>query len=138
MKAKKKVLIYIFREKNGEKELLVFSHRDHPEAGIQVVGGTVDKGEGKKTALIRELEEESGIVLQKSDLTKIGNSIYQRKDNAQINYRTYYSFETNQLPDEWDHVVKSTGADNNLVFQFFWISITKAKTVLVGNMQEFI
>ncbi len=35
---KKKVHAYITREKEGMKQLLVFKHRDIPEAGIQVPG----------------------------------------------------------------------------------------------------
>jgi hypothetical protein len=40
---KLKVLAYITR--NSSREVLVFDHRDKPQAGVQVPAGTVDEGE---------------------------------------------------------------------------------------------
>ncbi len=51
---KRKVLAYITREHNDQMELLVFKHRDHPEAGLQVPGGTVEDSELLIDALYRE------------------------------------------------------------------------------------
>ncbi len=42
-------------------QLLVFKHRDIHEAGIQVPGGTVDEGETLEAAILREVQEESGL-----------------------------------------------------------------------------
>ena len=58
---KKKVYAYITREKEGVMQLLVFKHRDIHEAGIQVPGGTVDEGETLEAAILREVQEESGL-----------------------------------------------------------------------------
>lgn len=58
---KKKVHAYITREKEGVMQLLVFKHRDIREAGIQVPGGTVDEGETLEAAILREVQEESGL-----------------------------------------------------------------------------
>lgn len=58
---KKKVHAYITREKEGVMQLLVFKHRDIHEAGIQVPGGTVDEGETLEAAILREVQEESGL-----------------------------------------------------------------------------
>lgn len=41
---KKKVHAYVTREKEGVMQLLVFKHRDIPEAGIQIPGGRLTKG----------------------------------------------------------------------------------------------
>lgn len=41
---KKKVHAYVTREKEGAMQLLVFKHRDTPEAGIQVPGEQLTKG----------------------------------------------------------------------------------------------
>ena len=60
---KKKVLIYITRTKNERTELLVFKHRDFPDAGIQVPAGSVEGDEEIEDAAIRETQEESGISL---------------------------------------------------------------------------
>ena len=52
-----KVLAYVTR---GD-ELLVFRHRDFPDAGLQVPAGTVQDGESPDVAVLRELREESGL-----------------------------------------------------------------------------
>ena len=53
-----KVTAFIVREKDGVKELLVFKH---PTAGIQIPAGTVEHGEDIKTAVKREVYEETGL-----------------------------------------------------------------------------
>ena len=53
-----KVTAFIIREKDGIKELLVFKH---PTAGIQIPAGTVEAGEDIKTAVKREVYEETGL-----------------------------------------------------------------------------
>ena len=45
-----KVLAYVTRLRNGDVELLVFDHRDAPEAGIQVPAGTIEPGESPDVA----------------------------------------------------------------------------------------
>ena len=42
-------------------QLLVLKHRDIHEAGIQVPGGTVNEGETLEAAILREVQEESGL-----------------------------------------------------------------------------
>ena len=138
MKIKIKVLSYFFRVKNKSRELLVFTHRDFPEAGTQVVGGTVEPGEDLINAIVREIYEESGLIVLPSECSKIGESIYLRKDFPEKNLRHYFEIKTNNLQNSWTHTVQSDGLDNQLVFHFFWIEETEAKKVLAGDMGEFI
>lgn len=60
MQIYRKVLAYI----TYNDKLLVFTHRDAPEAGVQVPGGTVEPDESIEDALYREIAEESGIEQQ--------------------------------------------------------------------------
>lgn len=137
MNEKTKVVAYILRkDSKNNQQLLVFSHRNMPEAGIQVVGGTVEHGENFPSALIREIMEESGLLLKASDLQKLGETKYIRKDRPEVNLRHYYEIYPQNLPDSWAHVVHSFGEDNGLVFDFFWLEIGKAKEVLTGNFGE--
>lgn len=139
MKQKCKVLAYIFRVTDLSNEILVFTHRDMPEAGIQVVGGTVENGEDLICALKREISEESGIFLDENTIfQKIGESLYQRKDKPELNIRHYFSFYTSELKDSWSHCVESTGEDNQLIFDFFWLPVDEACLKLTGNMGEFL
>ena len=137
MKEKIKVIAYIIRTKDSRDEVLVFTHRDFPEAGLQVVGGTVDPGENQKDALLREIKEESGLVFKAQDiLKKLGETQYLRKDIAEINLRHYYVLKGGDLPDSWSHTVVSNGLDNSLVFDFYWMPFSLAKNELTGNFGE--
>ncbi|HET6312761.1 MAG TPA: NUDIX domain-containing protein, partial [Chloroflexia bacterium] len=55
----RKAIAYITREVEGRKQLLVFTHRDNPEAGVQVPAGTAHEGEDIEATLFREVEEET-------------------------------------------------------------------------------
>lgn len=141
MKIKQKVLAYITRNNSGrdqkDDEVLVFLHRDHPEAGLQVPGGTVDPGEDLIEAIIREIFEESGLQMNRADIVrKIGETDYQRKDIPEINHRHYFLIHTKDLPETWAHTVHSNGADDGLVFLYSWMKIEQARAELTGKMGE--
>ena len=57
---KNKVLAYLTRINADTVELLVFRHRDFPDAGLQVPGGSIDTAETPMAAAHREIFEESG------------------------------------------------------------------------------
>ena len=121
MITKRKVLAYITKGKESNLELLVFNHRDHPDAGLQVPGGTVEEGEQLVDAVFREIKEETGI--EKGNLQLIGNihtSNYYPEDRETIHERTF--FHLSYLGDQqvWDHLVMCDGEDNGLVFQYRW------------------
>jgi len=121
MITKRKVLAYITKGQESNLELLVFKHRDHPEAGLQVPGGTVEVGEQLVDAMFREIKEETGI--EQGNLQLIGNihtSNYSPVDRETIHERTF--FHLSYLGEEkvWDHLVMCDGEDNGLVFQYRW------------------
>ncbi len=53
-----KVTAFITREADEVRQLLVFQH---PNAGIQLPGGTMEAGETPEIALLREVREETGL-----------------------------------------------------------------------------
>ncbi|MDZ8083994.1 MAG: NUDIX domain-containing protein [Nostoc sp. DedQUE12b] len=53
----KKVLAYVTKK----NELMVFTHTNFPEAGVQVPAGTVEEDEEPSEAVLREIYEESGV-----------------------------------------------------------------------------
>ena len=54
---RRKVFAYITK---GDR-LLVFAHPNHPNAGIQVPGGTLEEGETPEEGALREAQEETGL-----------------------------------------------------------------------------
>ncbi len=136
MNRKQKVLAYFYRNNQEIKEVLVFDHQGMPEAGTQIVGGTVEPGEDLMLAIKREIFEEAGLEILISELHFLAETIYQRKDRPEINERTYYKISGEKLPNNWSHRVISEGEDDGLVFLFYWISFEQAFEKLTGNFAE--
>jgi 8-oxo-dGTP pyrophosphatase MutT (NUDIX family) len=114
-----RVVAYVTREHEGRRELLVFDHRDHPEAGTQVPAGRLEPGEDIEAALLRELEEEAGLGdarvvrrLGDFDGADLGHG---------VGYRNYaYEVEAPAAPNAWEHEVFGDGDDAGLVFVYRW------------------
>lgn len=53
-----KVTAFVTRQSKGRHDLLLFKH---PNAGIQIPAGTVEDGETPEQAVIREVNEETGL-----------------------------------------------------------------------------
>jgi 8-oxo-dGTP diphosphatase len=111
---RQRVVAYVTRERAGVKELLVFDHRDYPDAGTQVPAGRIDPGESLEECLHRELDEEAG--LRGSVLRELGRPPWPPKyENRAFEVRA----EGNP-PDMWEHEVHGTGDDAGLVFLYRW------------------
>ncbi len=138
MNTKEKVLVYFVRKNNDHFELLVFDHLNMPEAGTQIIGGTVEDNEDLKSSLVREIKEESGLIVHHHELKDLGKTIYHRKDREEINHRTYflYTGDTSKISDYFEHTVKSDGEDNGIRFVYFWLSLKRAESQLTGNFGE--
>ncbi len=95
--------------------LLVFDHRDHPEAGTQVPAGGVQQDEDLLDAVIREVHEETGVRLD-AHPTLLGN--HQHLDGLGQPALSHF-FRVGApdgLPRAWQHVVTGDGDDTGLVF----------------------
>lgn len=88
----------------------------HPLAGVQLVKGTIEKGEAPCRAALRELAEESGI-----STATIENDLgcWDSGHQGQI-----WSFQLCQvigpLPEQWSH---QTLDDHGHLVEFFWASL---------------
>lgn len=103
-----KVFPLLFRKIEENTELLAFRH---PSAGKQFVKGTIEANESPQEAAVRELREESGVVLQ-DPLEYLGETIMPR-------HRQYWYFfiaEAVGLPSQWEH---QTEDDFGHKFSFF-------------------
>ncbi|KIL48182.1 NUDIX hydrolase [Jeotgalibacillus soli] len=135
---KRKVLAYITRENDGRRELLVFKHRDHPEAGLQVPGGTVEDTELLIDALYREVEEECGLTREELHLLgKLHKQMYYAEDREKYYERNFFHLEvTTETDDEWEHIVAGDGEDGGLHFQFQWAPIKQLKDYLADDQDN--
>lgn len=122
-----KVYAYITR---GEM-LLVFRHVDFPEAGIQVPGGTMETGEDATKAVLREVEEESGlrgILVNES----MGKDVYLQVPNKKVVRHFFHLKCLMETPETWRHYehTPSDGTLGPILFEFFWIPLDEATATL--------
>lgn len=108
--------------------VLVFRHRDVPEAGIQVPAGTVDAGEEPGVAALREAVEETGQAGLEI-VAKVGEMDYvydrpgqgERPRRLELHHRHFYVLRpTAMLPERWSHF-----ADHHW-FEFEWLDVSRA------------
>lgn len=133
-----KVLAYVIRQKGAEKQVLVFTHRDFPEEGVQVPGGTVEPGELANQAVLRELEEEAGIAL-KAFSEYLGRFEWKWIEKNQIHFRNIFQLHAEEsTPESWAHTVGGQGGDRNREFNFYWLSIGEAQKQLVAEQGKYL
>jgi 8-oxo-dGTP pyrophosphatase MutT (NUDIX family) len=90
----------------------------HPLLGLQLPKGTVEDGEPIESAVLRELEEESGIAdgrirsfIEKLDWTG--------DDGAREEWHLY-EVDVGPCPDRWTHRPTGGGEESEHLFEFFW------------------
>ena len=125
----KKVVAYITRQ----DELLVFTHRDFPKAGVQVPAGTVEEGETLDAAVLREVHEETGL-----PLTSVGKAAYlgHRLWQAETycHDRHFYHFLlTADAPDTWLHYESYASTGETFAFCFSWVKLDDPSLHLAGE-----
>jgi 8-oxo-dGTP pyrophosphatase MutT (NUDIX family) len=116
---RQRVLAYVTRERHGRTELLVFEHRDDPQAGTQVPAGRLEAGETLHEGLLRELHEEAGI--EDADVVRELQILGDRESEYEE-----HAFELHlrrDHPDSWDHVVQGDGDDAGMVFTYRWLPV---------------
>lgn len=117
--------------------LLVFRHRDDPDAGIQVPAGTIEIDELPEAAVLREAFEETGLadlVLVKFlgeqilDVTNLGRN--------EVHHRYFYHLRCpGNPPQEWTHAEMhpSTGEAGPIFFEMFWAELPYGVPELIAD-----
>nr|WP_202410007.1 NUDIX domain-containing protein [Halobacillus litoralis] len=126
----KKAYGYVTRIKEGQIQVLVFQH-PIAEAGIQIPKGTVDPGEDPQEAVLREMEEETG--LRNFHVEQwLAEDLWKNDDGA-IHHRFFYKLRVSNAEDEWDHEPTGGGEEKGLTFHFFWISSSDEVELIRGH-----
>ena len=103
----------------------MFEHTDFPEASIQVPAGTVGNGESTEVAVLREAEEETGLVgLQL--VSELGNFRHDMSEFGleEIQHAWFYHLRCNETPPErWRHDETNGGIGNPIRFELYWVSV---------------
>ena len=133
MRAVEKVLTYI----TYQNRLLVFRHVDFPDAGIQVPGGSIHKGEHPRDAALREAREESGLSGFHSTVF-LGTADFDLRASGkdEIHHRYFFHLEYDQPVEEcWRHaeIYASDGTPGPIWFEFYWTQLPDGVPDLTGE-----
>jgi 8-oxo-dGTP pyrophosphatase MutT (NUDIX family) len=105
----RRVVAYVVRD----GALLVFDHRDVPEAGTQFPAGTVEDGEDPAVAAAREVLEECGVRARVVRELGMTDEIAPRGEPRR---NFFFELATDDPRNEWEHVVGGGGGDDGMVF----------------------
>ncbi len=114
--------------------LLVFTHADFPEAGVQVPAGTVQRGEPPELAALREAREETGL-RDFSAVRFLGIAEFDARPfgKSELHRRHFFHLPiTGAVSESWRHYERhAAGADTApIAFDFYWLPLSDAATCL--------
>jgi 8-oxo-dGTP diphosphatase len=119
------------RDALGER-LLIFSHPDAPEAGLQVPASTLEDGENPADGALREAREESGLAcLEMAGF--LGEQVRDMRDvgRHELHHRYFFHVRCTGLPPErWrNHEAYPSGqvaagrVHDRPLFELFWVRL---------------
>lgn len=126
MKTVRKVCAGVVRKTDEAWELLVF---EHPHAGVQLPKGGLELGEEAVSGVLRELEEETGVV-GVDDLRSVG--IWERHAGAgptesgpieRHQWEVFLIKAPEGLPAEWVHAARGSEAEEGVRFRCRWLPV---------------
>jgi ADP-ribose pyrophosphatase YjhB (NUDIX family) len=134
----RKVAAYIHRPgARGMGRLLVFMHRDYPEAGVQVPAGTVEPQEELAEAILREVAEESGLTTCRL-VRRLGFHQFTRSHDGAFVEREFFLLTASaETPETWEHTVLAAGQDEGMVFLYSWASADE-HLHLAGDLGQYL
>ncbi|OXI30170.1 DNA mismatch repair protein MutT [Burkholderia sp. AU16741] len=123
--------------------LLTFTQPKFPEAGRQVVAGTMNHGEVPTAAALRELREESGIG-DAQVVRVLGGYFYsmQKFGRSEIQHRHVVHVMVSDaiaMKAHWAHFESDPGSGGEPIeFSFQWVPLFGAEFTLIGGHDFFL
>lgn len=118
----RKVLVYVI----ADEHVLVHTHVDFPEAGVQVPGGTIEEGESAIEAGRRELYEESGLKIS-SDIVLIHCLDFVAPWDGRLHKRHFVALGPSGITRApFRHTVTSGIEDEGIRLDYYWLTIAEA------------
>jgi 8-oxo-dGTP pyrophosphatase MutT (NUDIX family) len=121
--------------------LLAFRHRDLLEPGVQIPAGTIRAGEAPEVAVLREVEEETGLV----DLVLVGplGAYDFHADPLMVpaghEHQRRYAFHLEargEVRESWVHWERGDGDITPIAFEFYWVPIGEVASLLAPFIGE--
>ncbi|MER7176705.1 NUDIX hydrolase [Streptomyces mesophilus] len=137
--ARVRVAAYVTRPGPTGPELLVFDHRDQPEAGTQIPAGGVAPGELLAQAVLREVREETGAIgLVLGPALAVQQRPHPRTGQPRVT--VFFYIRTAETRASWPHTVNGQegDGDSGMDFDCFFVPLREAAGLLVDGQGEFI
>jgi 8-oxo-dGTP pyrophosphatase MutT (NUDIX family) len=128
-----KVVAYIVRS----GQLAVFIHLDDSdpvyESGLQVPAGTIEPGEMPERAVLREANEETGLIGLRI-VASLGLADYDvRPGKHEVHRRRYFQLAVDgPVRPTWDYAEVDGGAGQPRNFRFSWLPLTQGHSLVAG------
>ncbi|MCP5022865.1 MAG: NUDIX domain-containing protein [bacterium] len=109
---------------------------EHPDGTVQIPKGTMGPNEPAAKAVIRELEEESGLtgVRLHPELARLERRLPSGPtSDGPLEDQVWHVFllePNSDMPDRWQHVVTDGPTEAGLTFSFRWIPLVQAPELL--------
>ncbi|MEM7245040.1 MAG: NUDIX domain-containing protein [Acidobacteriota bacterium] len=127
-----KVLVYI----QHEGRLLVLRHPEHPEAGVQVPGGTRRSGEEPEVAALREAREETGLTGLRI-VRLLGMTEHDMRPFGKDETHRRHVFELaldDEPPERWHHHEDDPeGGGAPILFELSWEPLSELPELIAGH-----
>jgi 8-oxo-dGTP pyrophosphatase MutT (NUDIX family) len=134
---KQRVAVYVTRASATGLELLVFDHRDFPEAGTQIPAGGLKAGESIEDGALREVREEAGLSEAVVQAT-LGRQRRPHPHTGESSETTFVHASTSTAISRWTHHVTGDGTDAGLVFECYFVPLATAIGMLPDGQDEFL
>ena len=106
-----------------EREILLLKVEDETVSFWQPITGGIESGESPEEACLREIKEETGLLLHRSNLTGLGNFTVKIDENLTIHKNLFLVLtEQKEIRISDEHVGAQWGALDKVSSQLYWPS----------------